>query len=94
MLVCNMDLNAYAPTLDPKETAKKRNALMVVLGTIVLRCVEDLDTSISSTLMHTKPQLMIGAVDTLCRTNIIKNGTPIWAIVRVQVSLQACTSLK
>ena len=81
MLVCNMDLNAYVPTLVRKETAKKRNALMVVLGTIVSRCVEDLDISISSTLMHTKPQLMIGAAETLLKTSTTRNGMPTWIIV-------------
>ena len=88
MLACNMDLNAYALTPARKETVKHRNALLVVQGTTVSKCVEDLDISISSTLMHTEQQLMIGAVETLCRTNIIKNGTLIWTIVRVQVRYQ------
>ena len=79
MLVCNMDPNAFAQTLAHKETVKKGNALMVVQATTTLKCVADLDTSIFSILMHTKPQLMIGAVETLLRTVIIKNGMPTWA---------------
>ena len=94
MLVCNMDPNAFAQTLAHKETVKKRNALMVVPGITVSKCVEDLGTSISSTLMHTKQQLMIGAVETHCKTNITKNGTQIWNIAVIQVcnqlNLEAC----
>ena len=86
MLVCNMDPNAFAQTQAHKEAVKKGNAIMVVPATTVSKCVADLGTSISSTLMHTEQQLMIGAVETLCRTNIIKNGTLIWTIVRIQAS--------
>ena len=87
MLVCNMDPNAFAQTPARKEAVKKRNALMVVPGTTVSKCVEDLGTSISSTLMHTKQQLMIGAVETHCKTNITKNGMLTWIIVVLEVSL-------
>ena len=74
MLACSMDLNAYALTLARKETVNHKNALLVVQGTTVSKCVEDLDISISSTPMHTKPQLMIGAVETQPKTTITKNG--------------------
>ena len=81
MLACSMGPNAYALTLDHKKTARKTNALMAVQETIVSKCVEGLDTSIFSTLMHTKPQLMIGAVETLLRTYSIKNGMLTWISV-------------
>ena len=78
MPACNMDLNAYALTPAHKETAKHRNALLVVQGTTVSKCVEDLDISISSTLMHTEQQLMIGAVEIQRKTNFTKNGILTW----------------
>ena len=77
MLVCNMDPNVFAQTQARKEAVMKGNAPMVVPVTTVSKCVEDLGTSISSTLMHTKQQLMIGAVETHCKTNITKGGTQI-----------------
>ena len=86
MLACSMGHNAFAQTLGHKKTARKGNALMVVQGTIASKCVEGLDTSISSTPMPTEPQLMIGAVETHCKTNITKNGMLIWATVALQVS--------
>ena len=91
MLACSMGPNAYAQTLDHKKTARKTNALMAVQETIVSKCVEGLDTSISSTPMPTEPQLMIGAVETHCKTCITKNGIPIWATVAIQVSHQPPT---
>ena len=80
MLECSMGHSAYALTLDHKETVRKGNALMVVQATTTLKCVEDLDTSIFSILMHTKPQLRIGAVETLLKIAITKNGMLIWNI--------------
>ena len=88
MLACNMDPNAFAQTQARKEAVKKGNAIMVVPVTTVSKCVEDLGTSISSTPMHTKQQLMIGAVETHCKTNITKGGTQIWNIVAIQVCNQ------
>ena len=85
MLECSMDHSAYAQTPDHKETVRKGNALMVVQATTTSRCVEALDTSIFSILMHTKPQLMIGAVETRLRTFIIKNGMLTWTSVVQQV---------
>ena len=85
MLACNMDPNAFAQTQAHKEAVKKGNAIMVVLVITLSKCVADLGTSISSTPMHTKQQLMIGAVETHCKTNITKNGTQIWNIVAIQV---------
>ena len=86
MLACSMGPSAYARTLDHRETARKRNALMAVQETIVSKCVEGLDTSIFSTLMHTKPQLMIGAAGALLRTYTTKNGMLTWISVVQQVS--------
>ena len=81
MLACSTGHSAYAPTLDLSKTVRKTDALMVVQGTTVSKCVGALVTSISSTLMLTKPQLMIGAVETQHRTNITKNGIQTWPIV-------------
>ena len=81
MLACSTGPSAYAQTLDHRETARKRNALMAVQGTIVSKCVEGLDTSIFSTLMHTKRKLMIGDVETLHKIYITKNGMRTWVIV-------------
>ena len=88
MLACSMAHNAYAQTLGHKETVRQRNVIMVVQVTRTSKCAEGWDISTFFTLMHTKPQLMIGAVETQCRTNIIKNGMPTWATVRAQVSLK------
>ena len=81
MPACSMGHNAYAQTLGHKEVARKADALMVVQATTASKCVEGLDTSISSTLMCTAPQLMIGAVAIWHKTNISKNGMPTWVIV-------------
>ena len=86
MLDCNMDHSAYALTLDHKETVRKGNALTVVQATTASKCVEALDTSIFSILMHTKPQLMIGAAGALLRTSTTKNGMLTWISVVQQVS--------
>ena len=86
MLAYNMDHSASAQTLDHKEIVRKVNALMVVQVTVASKCAEGLDTSTFSTLMRTKPQLMIGAVETLLRTDIIKNGMLTWTSVALQVS--------
>ena len=76
-----MDHSAYAQILDHKKTARKGNALMVAQATRVSKCAEGLGTSTFSTLMHTKPQLMIGAVETLLKTSITRNGMLTWIIV-------------
>ena len=81
MLACSMAPSAYAQTLGHRKTARKRNALIAVQETIVSECVEGLDTSIFSILMHTKPLLMIGAVETLLKTYSIKNGMLTWISV-------------
>ena len=86
MLVCNMDHSAYALTLDHKETVRKGNALTVVQATTTSKCVEALDTSIFFILMHTRPQLMIGAAGALLRTYTTKNGMLTWINVVQQVS--------
>ena len=79
MLDCSMGHNVYVQTLDHKETAREINATIVVLATVASRCAEGLDTSISFILMPTKPLLMIGAVETLHKTGITKNGMTTWA---------------
>ena len=81
MLACSMGRSAYARTLDHKKTARKGNAPMAVQATRASKCVEGLDTSIFSTLMHTKLKLMIGDVETLHKIYFTKNGMPIWTIV-------------
>ena len=92
MLACSMGHSAYAQTLDHKKTVRRGDALMAVQATTVSKCVEGLDTSISSIPMPTEPQLMIGAVETRHRTNITKNGMPTWAIVVLQVSYEPTAS--
>ena len=84
MLVYNMDHSASAQTLDHKEIVNKGNAPMVVQATVASKCVEGLDTSISSILMHTVPHMMTGVVETQHKTNIIKDGMLTWGIVVVQ----------
>ena len=81
MLVCSMALSAYAPTQVQWELVMLDNALMAALETAQSKCAEDLGTSISSTLTHTKQQLMTLAVGILCRTPTIKSGIKIWVIV-------------
>ena len=81
MLACSMGRSAYARTLDHKKTARKGNAPMAVQATRASKCVEGLDTSIFSTLMHTKLKLMIGDVETQHRIYITKNGMRTWVIV-------------
>ena len=79
MLDYNMGHNAFAQTLDHKELVREINVTMVVQATVASRCAEGLDTSISFILMPTKPLLMIGAVETLHKTGITKNGMTTWA---------------
>ena len=78
MLVYNMDHNVSALTLDHKEIVRKGSAHTVVQATVASKCVEALDTSISSTLMHTVPHMMTGIVGTQHKTNITKNGMLTW----------------
>ena len=54
---------------------------MAVQVIIVSKCVEGLDTSIFSTLMHTKLKLMIGDVENLHKIYTTKNGMPTWVTV-------------
>ena len=84
MLACNMDPNAFALTLAHKKIVRKGNAPTVVQATVASKCVEGLDTSISSILMHTVPHMMTGVVETQHKTNIIKDGMLTWGIVVVQ----------
>ena len=86
MLVCSMAPNVYAPTKVHREPVTLDNALMAALETAQSKCAEDLGTSISSTLTHTKQQLMTLAVGILCRTPTIKSGTKTWDIAMHQVS--------
>ena len=84
MLVYNMDHSVSAQTLDHKEIVNKGNAPMVVQATVASKCVEGLDTSISSILMHTVPHMMTGVVETQHKTTFTKNGMLTWGIVMVQ----------
>ena len=81
MPACSMGHNAYAQTLGHKETARKGDALMVVQATTRSKCAEGLDTSTSSIRMHTKLQLMSGAVGTQCKTPTTKSGMQTWVTV-------------
>ena len=85
MLGYSMVHNVYVQILDHKETAREINVTMVVQATVASRCAEGLDTSISFILMLTKPLLMIGAVETLHKTSITKNGMLTWTSVVQQV---------
>jgi len=80
MLACSMAPSVYAPTLVHREPVRLDNALMAALETTPSKCAEGLGTSTSSTLMHTKQQLMTQAVGTPCRTPTTKNGMKTWAI--------------
>ena len=80
MLDCSMAPNAYVPILVLWEQAMLDNAPMAALETIQSRCVEGLDTSTFSTLMHTKQQLMTGDVETLSRIPTTKSGIRTWVI--------------
>ena len=86
MLGYSMGHNVYVQTLDRKEPARGINVTMVVQATVASRCAEGLDTSIFFIPMPTKPLLMIGAVETLHKTSITKNGMLTWTIVIQQVS--------
>ena len=81
MLVCSMVPSAFAPTLVHREPVMLDSAHMAVLEIALSKCVEGLATSTSSTLMHTKQQLMTGAVATRRKTPTTKSGTMIWGIV-------------
>ena len=78
---CNMGHSAYALTLDRRKTVRQGNVHMAVQVIIVSNCVEDLDTSIFSTLMHTKLKLTIWDVETRHKIYITKNGMQTWVIV-------------
>ena len=86
MLVYNMDHSVSAQTLDHKEIVRKGSAHTVVQATVVSKCAEGLDTSISSTLMHTVPHMMTGVVETQHKTTFTKNGMLTWTIVEQQVT--------
>ena len=85
MLACSMAHNAYAQTLGHKETVRQRNVIMVVQVTRTSKCAEGWDILTFFTLMHTKPQLMIGAVELQHKTCTTKNGMLTWTIVEQQV---------
>ena len=84
MLVYNMDHSVSAQTLDHKEIVNKGNAPMVVLATVASKCAEGLDTSISSTLMHTVPHMMTGVVETRHKITFTRNGMLTWGSVVVR----------
>ena len=63
MRACSTAHNVSAPTPDLKETAMSLSAHMNVLETAPSPCVGDLDTSTSSTQMHTSQLLMTLDVD-------------------------------
>ena len=86
MLACSMAHNAYAQTLGHKETARQRNVIIGVQVTRTSKCAEGWDISTFFTLMHTKPQLMIGAVELQHKTSTTKNGMLTWTIVEQQVT--------
>ena len=81
MLVCSMAPNVYAPTKVHREPVTLDNALMAALETTQSKCAEGLDTSTSSIRMHTKLQLMSGAVGTQCKTPTTKSGMQTWVTV-------------
>ena len=81
MLACSMAPSVSAPTLVHREPVMLDSAHMAALETAQSRCAEGSVISISSTLMHTKQQLMTGDVETLCRTPTTKSGTMTWVIV-------------
>ena len=81
MLVCSMALSVYAPTQVQWELVMLDNALMAALETALSKCAGDLDTSTSSTPMHTRLQLMTLDVKARRRTPTTKSGLMIWGIV-------------
>ena len=94
MLVCSMAPNVYAPTKVHREPVTLDNALMVALETARSKCAEGLGTSTSSTLMHTRLQLMTLDVEALHRTPTTKGGLKTWAIVTYQQPLQLLLQLQ
>ena len=81
MQACSMAPSAFAPTLVHREPVMLDSAHMAVLEIALSKCVEGLATSIFSTLMHIKPQLMIGAAGALLKTYTTKNGMLTWISV-------------
>ena len=88
MLVCSMALSVYAPTQVQWELVMLDNALMAALETTQSKCAEGLDTSTSSIRMHTKLQLMSGAVGTQCKTPTTKSGMQTWVTVALWHNLE------
>ena len=84
MQACSTAHSVSVPTLDPKETVMNLSALMDALETALLKCVEGLGTSTSSTLMHTSQLLMTLDVEALHKTPTTKGGLMTWAIVTYQ----------
>ena len=84
MQACSTAHSVSVPTLDPKETVMNLSALMDALETALLKCVEGLGTSTSSTLMHTSQLLMTLDVETLPRTPTTKGGLKTWATATFQ----------
>ena len=75
MLAYSMAPNAFVQILAHRESVMRAGAIMDVQETAQSKCVEGLVTSTSSTLTHTKPQLMTGAVATRRKTPTTKSGT-------------------
>ena len=80
MRACSTAHNVSAPTPDLKETAMSLSAHMNVLETAPSPCVGDLDTSTSSTQMHTSQLLMTMDVDAPWRMPTTQGGMRTWAI--------------
>ena len=95
MLVCSMVPSAFAPTLVHREPVMLNSAHMAVLEITLSKCVEVSDTSTSSTLTHTKQQLMTGDVETMSRIPTTKSGIRTWVtaaqLPQLQVSTQFST---
>ena len=84
--------SAFAPILAHRGPVMRTGAIIVVLETAQSKCVEGLDTSTSSTLTHTKQQLMTGDVETLSRIPTTKSGIRTWVTAaQLQVSIQFFT---
>ena len=81
MQACSTARNVSVPTLDPRETAMSLSAHMDVQEIAPSTCVEGLGTSTSSTLMHTRLQLMILDVEAPRRTPTTKSGMQTWVTV-------------
>ena len=77
MLVYSTAPSAFAPIPAHREPVMRAGAITDVPVTAQSKCVEGLDTSISSTPTHTKPQLTTGAVGTVLKTPTTRSGITI-----------------